>query len=63
MSRPAPAARRVTIYRDSAGEWRYRVQAGNWRIIETAEQGFARRSTVEKRVAKRWPGVETFVAT
>lgn len=53
-------ARRVTIYRAADG-WRYRVQSSNWRIIEASEQAFARRSTVEKRVAARWPDVEVRV--
>lgn len=51
-------ARRVTIYRDSRRKWRYKVQAGNWRTVETAEQGFADRRSVLARVRSRWPGVE-----
>lgn len=54
----APKARRVTIYRDTAGEVRYRVQAGNWQTIETSEEGFNRPATVRSRVAKKFPGVE-----
>ena len=54
-------ARRITVYRDEAGEWRYRVQAYNWRTVETSEEGFKRKSTVLRRIEKRWPGVEVRV--
>lgn len=54
---PNAPARRVTIYRDVDGKWRYRVQARNWRVIEAAEQGL-RKDAVLRRIEKRWPGVE-----
>lgn len=60
MTAAAPivnGARRVTIYRDNAGEWRYKAQASNWRIIDAAEEGLSKR-TCRARVAKRYPGVE-----
>lgn len=50
--------RRVTIYTDAAGHYRYRVQAGNWRTIDASEQGLKRKAAVLRRVADRWPGVE-----
>lgn len=56
-------ARRVTVYRDAAGEWRYKVQAGNWRVIDASEEGFTHKRTALARVAKRWPDVELVVAT
>jgi len=56
-----PNARRVTIFRDHEGQWRYRVQSSNWKTIEASEQGFARERTVQRRVEKRWPGVEIVV--
>lgn len=51
-------ARRATVYQDAAGEWRYKVQGYNWRTIDASEEGFQRKGTAVKRVAKRWPGVE-----
>lgn len=51
-------ARRVTIYLDDAGEYRYRVQAGNWQTIDASEEGFRQKRTVVKRIARLWPGVE-----
>lgn len=54
-------ARRVVVYRDVKGEWRYRVQAGNWRVISASEEGFARKATVLKRVRQWWPGVEVVI--
>lgn len=50
--------RRVTIYRDHANRFRYRVQAGNWRVVDDPEQSFARKASCTKRIAERWPGVE-----
>lgn len=54
-------ARRVTVYRDTGKKWRYRVQGGNWREIEAAEQGFARKQTCLDRAQSRWPGVEIVI--
>lgn len=51
-------ARRITVYRRHDGTFGYKVQAANWRTVETAEQGFARKATVLKRVEKKYPGVE-----
>lgn len=54
-------ARRVTVFRDSAGGWRYRVQAGNWRVIEASEESFSQKRTVLNRVAKKYPRVELVI--
>lgn len=56
-------ARRVTVYRDAAGQWRYKVQAANWRVIDASEEGFTRKRTALARVAKRWPDVELVIAS
>lgn len=53
-------ARRVTIYLAGDG-WRYKVQASNWRTIDAGAVGVARRSTVERRIAKQYPDVETII--
>lgn len=50
--------RRITIFKDKAGEFRYRVQAGNWRVTGGSEEGFKRKATVIKRIEKQFPGVE-----
>lgn len=51
-------ARRATVYRDRQGDWRYRVQAGNWRVIDASEEGFSRRWDVIRRISARWPEAE-----
>lgn len=56
-----PRARRVRVKRDSAGEWRYTVQGGNWQVIDAPEEGFKRRKTALKRVAERWPNAEEVI--
>jgi uncharacterized protein YegP (UPF0339 family) len=56
-------ARRVTIYKDSAGKYRYRVQGFNWRTINASEQGFAQKRSVVGRVAREYPGVEVIDET
>lgn len=53
--RKGPEARRATISRDRASEYRYHVQAGNWQIIDAPEEGFAQKRTVLARIARRWP--------
>ena len=50
-------ARRCTVYRGRDG-WRYIVQAGNWRVIDKAEQGFDKKAHVLSRLRRRYPGVE-----
>lgn len=55
-------ARRITIYQDHSGEWRYTVQAGNFRVIGASEQGLKRRASVVARVAKLYPEAELVMA-
>lgn len=57
-TRGKPKARRVVIYLDTVGEYRYRVQSANWREIEASEQGFKQKATITKRIKARWPKVE-----
>lgn len=57
MTSERNAPRRVTIFSDSDGLWRYRVQATNWRTTHLSD-GFAQRRTVQRRVEKEYPGVE-----
>ncbi len=58
MKTKAPEARRVTIFRDAAGDFRYRVQGRNWKNIGGSEEGFKRKATVVARIEKLYPGVE-----
>lgn len=51
-------ARRVILYRDQAGEWRYKAQASNWRTIDASEEGRTRKSAVLRIIERRYPGVE-----
>lgn len=53
-------AKRVTIYKADDG-WRYRVQAQNWRVIETADRPRAGLAACRRVVVSRWPGVEIVV--
>jgi len=53
-------ARRITIYRAPDG-WRYRVQSGNWKIIDASEEGKSARSRVRTMLEKRYPGVEIVI--
>jgi uncharacterized protein YegP (UPF0339 family) len=58
-----PRAKRVTIYRDSEGQWRYRAVAGNWREIGASEEGHVQKGYVLRKVAALYPGVEIIVVT
>ena len=51
-------ARRITIYRRRDGDFGYRVQAGNWRTIETSEEGFLRKASILKRLDRRYRNAE-----
>jgi len=54
-------ARRARIYQDRTGNWRYRIQGGNWRTIDAPEESFNRKSTARRRVEQRWPNVEEII--
>lgn len=47
--------RRVTIYKDTKGRWRYTCQGNNWKTIDASEQSFRTLRHVKKRIANRWP--------
>lgn len=46
---------KAVVYPDKSGRWRYRVKAGNNRIVDAPEQSFRRRATALRRVQTRWP--------
>jgi uncharacterized protein YegP (UPF0339 family) len=37
-----PLKKGLGYYRDEAGKWRWRVVAGNYRIVHASTQGYAR---------------------
>lgn len=51
--------RKITVYRDRAGEWRWRLQERNGRIVADSGEGYTRKAGA-KRAAERmqvlvWP--------
>jgi uncharacterized protein YegP (UPF0339 family) len=48
----APAAPRFELYRDTAGEWRWRLVARNGRVIADSGEGYTRRSGAEKAIER-----------
>jgi len=53
-------ARRVVVYRDGDGLWRFKVQGMNWRTIDTGG-GSRRRASVVLRAEREWPDVEVVI--
>lgn len=49
----------MTIFQRD-GAWFYRVQSTNWRTIDKSGVG-GKRSTIERLMAKRYPGVEVVI--
>jgi uncharacterized protein YegP (UPF0339 family) len=46
---------KLTLYRDPYGDWRWRLQARNGRIVAASEEGFSRRPRAQakgERVAR-----------
>ena len=39
-------APRFEVYRDAAGEWRWRLRAGNGRVVADGAEGYASRRNV-----------------
>lgn len=46
---------KVTIYQDTAGEWRHRAFARNGRVVGTSEEGFKLKNYVKLRVHDQYP--------
>lgn len=46
------------VYQDTAGEWRYRVFAGNHRQIDKAEEGFNTKSNALRALKRKHPHIE-----
>ena len=43
---------RIEIYQDSAGKWRWREIAGNGKIVNASEQGYASRAYCESKAPR-----------
>lgn len=54
-------ARRITVYKVRRGGWKYKVQGGNWQVIDRSEEPFKEARYARKRAMARWPGVELVV--
>lgn len=49
-----PDRRRIVLYRDRQGAWRFRVVAGNGEIIATGE-GYTRKWSAKRAATNLWP--------
>lgn len=52
---------KVYVYRDAAGQWRWRVIAGNGREIGRSEEGYVRRGYATRVAGTRNPGLAVVV--
>jgi uncharacterized protein YegP (UPF0339 family) len=43
------------MYKDSVGEWRWRMKAANGRIIANGGEGYKRFGDMDKTLASLWP--------
>ncbi|HNG25523.1 MAG TPA: hypothetical protein PLC03_16270 [Microthrixaceae bacterium] len=46
--------RRAELYRDPQRKWRYRIIAGNNRVVDASEQGFRSKWWARKRLRRDW---------
>lgn len=53
-------ARRVTMYEDVDGLWRYKAQGGNWRTLTESRVGVPR-STVLRIIRRDYPDAEVVI--
>jgi uncharacterized protein YegP (UPF0339 family) len=58
---PTIRVRRVSIYEDAGGEFRFRAQGGNWRVIPSAEQGVKTKRSCMIRALRTYPQTEELV--
>ena len=52
---------RITVYKDKAGRWRWRRQAGNNRIVAASEQGFKTKFYARRDAKREVPAGVEFV--
>lgn len=53
---------KIELYRGGGG-WRYRVKAGNGRIVEATEEGLKQFTYALRRVVKKWPDLPVYKET
>lgn len=51
MARP----HRIIVYRDASRRWRYRVIAGNHKVVDDSEQGFRSKWYARRKAKTAWP--------
>jgi uncharacterized protein YegP (UPF0339 family) len=49
--------RYVEVYRDTAGEWRWRVRAHNGEIVGDSGEGYRRRWYARRAARRAFPGL------
>lgn len=54
---PEGSVRRVEVYPDGGGLWRYRVKAGNGQIVGTPGQGYTRKDGALRAARREHPPV------
>lgn len=47
--------RRVEVYEDEGGQWRYRVKAANGQVVSTPGQGYARKDGALRAARREHP--------
>jgi uncharacterized protein YegP (UPF0339 family) len=50
------------IYQDEAGEWRWRMKAGNGRIMADSGEGYTARSGAERALRAIWASIHVYPA-
>lgn len=51
MSKPI----RLKVFKDSAGKWRWSAIAGNNRVVDAAEQGYAAKWWARRKARRAYP--------
>lgn len=51
----ATSGRRIEVYPDAAGLWRYRVKAGNGQTVGGPQQGYARKDGALRAARREHP--------
>lgn len=53
---------RVTIYRDNAGEWRWRAKASNGKTVADSAEGYTHHGHAVEMARRIFPGAEVRTA-
>jgi uncharacterized protein YegP (UPF0339 family) len=54
-------AKRITIYKDKAGEWRFKVQGANWKTIAVSEEGYKGFEWTKYKATRLFPDAEEII--